>query len=370
LQKHSAGKDYAHLLAGKQNFPIFIDADNKILSMPPIINSEHTGRVDLKTKEVFVEVSGFEEDVLNKCLNIVVTTLAEMGGKIYSIKVGKKVTPDFKTEKMKVSVEQVNKILGLELKEKDLKPLFQKMGHNYEKGFVEIPSWRVDILGEIDLIEEIAIAYGYDKFEPVIPEISSIGNEKNSEIIKRKIAELLTGLGLLEISNYHLTKKEDQFTKMGINEKSSKDFVKLEESKTENDMLRKDLTHYIMKILSENVDREYPHRIFEVGRIFEEKNGEIIESERLSIGLSPSNFTELKQIFEYLNNSLDLKLEIKESEDVTNHFIEGRCADILLNKKIIGNIGEVHPKILKNWKCKMPVAILEINLEEIFEEYK
>ncbi|MEA3414378.1 MAG: phenylalanine--tRNA ligase subunit beta [Nanoarchaeota archaeon] len=383
LQKHPAGKDYAHLLKCKANFPIFIDADNKILSMPPIINSEHTGRVDLKTKEVFVEVSGFEEEILNKTLNMIITTLSEMGGKIYPMKVWyssaypksknsrTKITPNFKTEKMKVSVEKINKLLGLDLKEKDLKPLFQKMGHNYEKGFVEIPSWRVDILGEVDLIEEVAIAYGYDKFESVIPNISCIGSEQSKEIIKRKISEILIGLGLLEISNYHLTKKQNQFTKMGINEKQEKGFIEVEESKTENNILRKDLSHYLMKIFSENIDREYPHRIFEIGRVFESKETEeLIESERLSIGLSPGNFTELKQILEYLEKTLDLKFEIEEQEKSNGYFIEGRSVNILFNKKIIGNLGEIHPKILKNWKCKMPIVLLEINLETIFEKYK
>ena len=66
LQKTAAGKEYAHLLAGKAKFPIFIDAENKILSMPPIINSQVTGRVSEQTRDVFVECSGFDLAVLNK----------------------------------------------------------------------------------------------------------------------------------------------------------------------------------------------------------------------------------------------------------------------------------------------------------------
>ena len=85
LQRHPTGKDYAHLLAGKQKFPIFIDAENKILSMPPIINSQLTGKVSEETKDIFIECSGFDFNSLKKCLNILVTSLAEMGGEIYQM---------------------------------------------------------------------------------------------------------------------------------------------------------------------------------------------------------------------------------------------------------------------------------------------
>ena len=54
-----AYKDYAYLLEGKKKYPVFIDSAGKILSMPPIINSEETGRVTEKTKDVFIECSGF-----------------------------------------------------------------------------------------------------------------------------------------------------------------------------------------------------------------------------------------------------------------------------------------------------------------------
>ena len=80
LQRHPTGRDYAHLLAGKEKFPIFIDAGKNILSMPPIINSHLTGKIEETTKEVFIECSGFDFFVLSKCLNILITTLAEMGG--------------------------------------------------------------------------------------------------------------------------------------------------------------------------------------------------------------------------------------------------------------------------------------------------
>ncbi len=370
LQKHSTGQEYAHLLAGKIKFPVFIDAKKNVLSMPPIINSELSGKVTNKTKNVFVECSGFDFEILSKCLNIVVTTLAEMGGKIYQMKVKNKITPDFSVDKMNLSSENVNKLLGLELKEKEIKQLIEKMGFSYNKGLVEVGSWRVDVLHEVDLIEDIAIAYGYDNFKPVIPEISTTGKEDSKEIIKRKIAEVLIGLGLLEVSNYHLTKHSDQFSKMGVAEKQEKGFVEVEESKTEYDILRKDLSHYVLKIFSENVDSEYPQKIFETGTVFElSESKNIIEKEKLSIGFSPGNFTDVKQVLDYLGKNIGISFEVKEQEKAENYFVEGRSGDVLFNGEKIGFIGEVHPKILKNWKIKMPVSLFEIDLKKIFEGF-
>jgi phenylalanyl-tRNA synthetase beta chain len=375
LQRHPAGRDYAHLLAGKHKFPIFIDADDKILSMPPIINSELTGKINEKTKDVFVECSGFDFEILKRCLNIVVTTLADMNGTIYQMELQgmpkqDKFSPNFETEKMKISLENTNKILGLRIDEKNLKILLEKMGHDYNSktNEVEIASWRTDILHEVDLIEDVAIAYGYKNFIPEIPEIATIGSEELKETIKRRIAEILSGLGFLEVSNYHLTNKKDQFTKMGIAEKQEKAFIELQDSKTDYNLMRKDLTHYLLKIFSENIDSEYPQKIFELGRVFDKENNEINEKEKLSLGIAPGNFTELKQCFEYLFRMLGLgKIEMRESELLVNHFIEGRFAEIYLDNSFLGMIGEIHPRILRNWKIKMPVVLLEIDLERIFE---
>jgi phenylalanyl-tRNA synthetase beta chain len=370
LQRHPTGKEYAHLLAGKAKFPIFTDADNNILSMPPIINSKLTGKITEATKDVFVECSGFNFETLKKCLNIITTCLADLGGTIYQMELKyskKEITPDLSTEKMKISIENANKLLGIELNEKTLKNLLEKMGYNYDKKTVEVPAWRTDVIHEVDLIEDIAIAYGYENFEPEIPKISTIGEENKKEIIKRKISEILTGLQILEVSNYHLTNKRDQFAKMGIPEKQEKDFIEVKESKTDYTILRKDLTHYLLKILSENVDSEYPQKIFETGKIIESKN-KITEEERLAIAITPSNFTEIKQVLEYLSKMLGIKIELKEPKSIPLHFIDGRTASLAIGETEIGYLGEIHPKILRNWKIKMPVVLLEINLEKIFEK--
>jgi len=381
LQKHPTGKEYAHLLAGKTKFPVFIDANKQILSMPPIINSQMTGKVTEKTKDVFVECSGFDIETLRLCLNILVTAMAEMGGQIHQMEISsglrtKETTPNLNPRKMKISIENTNKLLGLNLKEKEIKILLEKMGYNFqankEGGIVEIPSWRTDILHEVDLIEDVAIAYGYENFVPEIPAISTIGAENPKETIKRKVAEIFSSIGITEASNYHLTTKKDQSEKMNVSEKKS-DFIEIIESKTEYTVLRENLSHYLIKNFSENIDAEYPQKIFETGKVFfKNERGEISEKEILAVAVAPGNFTELKQILEYFFRMVGQEKNLKEKEPDAGtkpeYFIEGRTEEISFKNKTIGFLGEIHPRILRNWKIKMPVALLEICIDDLLEE--
>lgn len=365
LQQHPAGKEYAHLLDGKEKYPVFVDANNKILSMPPIINSHETGKITENTEDVFIECSGFDFILLKKTINIVVSTLADMGGKIYSMELdyGKKeLTPDFSPEKFKISLENTNKILGLNLKEKDLEKLLPKMGFEYKKGFVLAPSWRTDIMHEVDIIEDIAIAYGYDNILPNIPKVATIGEESKHAKFEKKLAEILTGLGLLEISSYHLVKNDEvkRYNKM--------EKIIIKESKTEFKILRSNLTIPALRIFSENKDNEYPQKIFEIGKIFEidskkKSDTGIEEKTHLLIACSPGNFTEIKQIFDYLMKMISKNYDIKEAKNEI--MIDGRCGQILLDKKQIGYMGEIDPETLRLSGIKMPISLIEIEIEDL-----
>ncbi|MEK6873282.1 MAG: phenylalanine--tRNA ligase subunit beta [Nanoarchaeota archaeon] len=367
LQRNSTGREYAYLLEGMDKYPFFIDANNEIMSMPPIINSDKTGKISIDTKEIFIECSGFDINTLNKILNILCFAFAEIGGKVYqmNLKYGGKtiVSPNVEPVKMKLSLENTNKMLGLKLKENDVKKLLEKMGYSYSSGNVLVPAYRNDVLHEVDLIEDVAIAYGYDNFVPGIPEISTSGEINNKEIFKEKISEILIGLGLLETSSYHLTTKEFQLNK--INKKH--EVIEIKDSKTEYNILRNDLSHYLFKIFYENSDVEYPQDIFQIGKVFILDNKDIKEEERLAIGLAPGNFTRLKQISDYLGNNLGKDFSFSIPKSFPEQFVEGRVAEINLDGKALGYFGEVHPKILKNFKIKMPVALLEINIEKLFE---
>jgi len=363
LSQHKAGREFAHLLEGKKKFSVFIDNKKNIMSMPPIINSHKTGKITEKTTEIFIECSGFDFNALSKCLNIIVCALSDMGGKIYSVKLNglNKTTPELQSGKIKININNVNKILGLQLKEADIKKLLDKMGFSYNNKTVEIPVYRTDILHEIDIIEDIAIAYGYENFKHEIPQISTIGQEDRLEIIKRKVSELMIGLNLIETCSYNLTNNEDENKKMNTNI----ELIKVQNAKTNYNVLRASVLPSLIRILSENKDKEYPQQIFEIGRTFQ-KN--LVEEEKLAIAIihEKSNFTEIKKILEYLSRNFDLNLKIETTKHPS--FIEGRCGEILLDKKKVGVIGEINPQVLENFNLSLPAIALELNLSGVFEK--
>ena len=374
LSKHPAGREYGYLLEGKERFPFFSDADNNILSMPPIINSHMTGKITEDTKEVFIECSGFDFNTCNICLNIIATALADMGGEIYSMDLeypdGKKTTPDLEPRKIKLDVPFINRWLGLELSEQQMADLLLMMGYGFESGFALIPAYRADILHMVDLAEDVAIAYGYDKFEPEIPNVATIGEESGIEVFKRNVSEILIGLGLLETNTYNLTNADDQNLKMGVD----LPLVELESAvNIEYNVLRIWMTPCLMKVLKDNKSNEYPQNIFEIGTCFKmdaETETGVSEFSRLAVALCgpDSDFTRIKQVFDRVMSAVDMEYDSKDAEHPS--FIPGRVARISVAGEGVAYIGEMHPQVLSNWELDMPVACFELNITALYEALK
>ncbi|MDP2907365.1 MAG: phenylalanine--tRNA ligase subunit beta [Nanoarchaeota archaeon] len=370
LAKHPTGKTYAHLLEGKQLYPVFVDANNEILSMPPIINSEKTGKITPKTKDVFVECSGFDFKVLSKCLNIIVTALADMGGQIFEMELDyqkKKIkTPELIPEEMKLNTEYVNQILGLDLDNNEIKRYLARMGYDYNAGKVLIPVYRADILHPIDLVEDIAIAYGYEKFKEEIPKVATIGEEDRFEVFKRKIAETLVGLGFMETNTYNLTNKESLTTLMGVDLEG----IELENAKNADyNVLRSWMIPSLLHVMKSNKHHEFPQKIFEIGTIFKknpEEETSVKEMQRLAVMISNTraDYTEIRQVLDNLFRAFNIEYTISETEH--NSFIPGRVARIGVKGKGVAFIGEIHPAIMEKLALEMPVAAFELNLTDLY----
>lgn len=374
LSQHPTGRDYANLLEGKDKFPIFVDANDQILSMPPIINSHEVGKITEATKDVFIECSGFDYDVLAKCLNMVVTALADMGGEIYSIEIdlyGKKVTsPNLEPTEMICDIPYISKRLGIELKEKDVKSLLEKMGYGYSKGKALVPSYRADVLHPIDLAEDIAIAYGYENIPEEIPKVATVGQEDKLEIFKRKVSEILVGLGILECKTYHLTSKEVQSKLMNIDI----DIVELANSiNQEYNVLAAWIIPSLMQVLKNNKHHEYPQNIFTVGGVFSKDSSTdtgVLEQERLACILcsEQSDYTRIRQVLDYLLSSIGLEYKVEPTEHPS--FIEGRVGRVIVNGKKVAYIGELHPMVISNFELDFPTVAFELNLSELFDSLK
>ena len=370
---HPKGKEYKSIAEGWKKYPFFIDAQENVLCMLPYTNSEDTGKVDLKTTKVFVECTGTDLENVKLALNMLVTMLADLGGEIYSLEIVYQdkiiITPNLAPRKMKLNLEYANQRLGLKLNKSQAKELLEKMGFGYEKEEVLIPAYRADILHQVDLIEDLAIAYGYENFKEEIPNVATIGEENSFEVFARKVREILIGLKLLEVKNYHLSTKEDLNDNMNLSRK----LIPLQNALGEHNHLRNSLLPSLLKNLHENQHHEYPQNLFEIGRTFNydlsEETG-IKETEYLSVVLchDKTDFTEIRQILDALGVNLGLAVSIKETQH--DSYISGRVGKIIINHREIGLIGELHPQVLENWELAVPAASLELNLEQLFELVK
>lgn len=374
LQKHEKGRLYGHLINKFKEYPLLIDAANNVLSMPPIINSEYSGKVTTKTKNVFVEVTGLSPRFIVPVLNIMTTALAMRGGVIYEVAIADKkkaATPDLKEGEVKIEIEEINKTLGLELSNKQIMELLAKSGFDAElKGksiLARYPAYRQDILDSRDVIEDAAISYGYARLEPELPVVPGIGKASEESAIEEKIANVLCGLEAQEIATFTLTNKEKLFKLM--QQKDSTEVIEIANPVSATySCLRSWLLPSLIEFLSKNKDAEYPQKIFEVGKciLIEKNKAKDILKLAFALADSKANFTQVKQILDYFLGSIGVQYKIKKIKD--DSFIEGRAGSILIGGKEVGIIGEMHPGMLQNWKLTMPVAAFEVDLTKIFSK--
>ena len=376
LKHTSKGKDYGWVLKGMDKYPILIDSDNKVMAMPPIINSIHT-MVDEKTKNLFIDITGTDDKTINEVLNIVVTSLADRGGKIQLVKVkypDREIdTPKLGTNMMNLEPSYVNKLLGLKLTNYEMIEYLQKMGFDaVEVGKnlqVIIPCYRTDIMHAMDLVEDIAIAYGYDRFKPEIPNISTIGEENSLEAFSTKLRTLLVGYGLQEVVTFILGNKENLYKKMKMEEK---DVIETANPKTEEyTIVRNWLLPSLMEVLWRNRHREYPQNIFEVGDVIElspssETGSKAMKRLGIVLCYSKANFSEIKSMVESILSNLGIK-DYKIEESTLPCFIPGRAAKIVINEKNLGRFGEINPEVVSNWEIEMPAAACEICVDLLFD---
>lgn len=370
LKEHPTGRRYAHIIEKQKEFPIFVDAKGTIMSMPPIINSHDLGKITETTKDVFIEATGPDKHTLIVALNIFVTALADMGGVIYTMDImyqkEKETIPDLTPKNFKIDVSYTNKILGLKLKETDLKPLLNRMGYEYKNKTVLVPAYRADILHPIDIVEDIAIAYGFENFEAEIPKVATVAEEKPLHRFITILLELLTGAGCQEVKSYHLLSEEELCKNMNC----SIPTIPLKNAPADYTCIRNSILPSLMKILAQNQHNDYPQHICEFGTTFfhdKEKETGVHESNHCCIALcdEKADLTTIRQVIDMLGRALACTLTIIESDNPS--FIKGRVAEAHIDGKKIAIFGEIAPQVLESWGLIMPVAAAEIDVDALFE---
>jgi len=390
LEKHEKGKEYGHLIRNKPYYPLLVDSEGKVLSMPPVINSEITGRVTTETKNVFVDVTGWDLKKIMLALNVVVTALAERGGRIKSVKV---VYSDFEVEtpdlmpkvfeaELGPAMDYIRELSGLKLSDEEIKELLERMMYSVEfkdgKVRISYPAFRDDIMHLRDILEDVLIAYGYNEIEPEEPKLAVQGRGDRFVEFEDAVRELMVGFGLQEVMTFNLTNREAQYGRMNVplgedySNHPPAELVEIENPISPKwSALRAWLLPSLLDFLSQNTHEEYPQRLFEVGKatlIDEDRETKTVSESKLAVVLAQPRvtFTDAKEILESLMRHLGFKYELEETEHPS--FIPGRVGKIILEGEVIGIIGEIHPEVLEKWGVEMPVAAFELFLRPLYSD--
>jgi phenylalanyl-tRNA synthetase beta chain len=381
LQEHQKGVKYAHLLADFDRYPLIVDKNGQVLSMPPIINGELT-KLTEDTKNVLVDVTGTDQQAVDNALHIICSSFAENGAQIKTLNVVYSdrtvITPDLTPKKKKLNVENTCKITGLDLNANEIKELINKARMDAEiiseeELEVTIPAYRVDILHEVDLIENVATEYCFNKIESVLPDVATIAHTHKWFTSDKLLREIMVGLGFQEIMSLMLTSEDSHYQNMRLEEDERVEVSQpISQDRT---MIRKSLINSLMEFLEDNKHEELPQKIFEVGDVIyvdenQETNTRIVKKMAAASTHSTANFTEIKSTVAALMDNLGLEMKVEPVEN--SSFIKGRCAKvigILKNQKspliqVEGFFGEMHPEVITNFELEYPVVAFELEFKK------
>ncbi|QLH10031.1 phenylalanine--tRNA ligase subunit beta [Candidatus Nitrosotenuis sp. DW1] len=364
LEKTSTGQEYSHILGDSPRVPIILDAKNHTISFPPIINSALT-TVSSGTKNILVEVTGIDKNAVDDSLSVVATTLQNMGFAISDVVIDAKNSSDvFKARTILIDPVLVNQILGLDLSIPKICDSLKKCRLDAvprgKKILCSIPRFRFDILGEMDLVEEIALGHGIENLKPSLPPSISVGEKNNVTKKLDQITSVMIGLGFTEALNSSLTSKQILYD---YTKRDSSEIIEVAESKSlEHTVLRDSILPGLLENLSKNIHESYPQKLFETGVVF--TRGHPID-ETIAISCvsahKDANFTEIKSVLQSLLKT-DSNIVCKTNSFAHPSFASGRTAEILVGGKPVGIVGEIDSQVIDNFKIRVPVSGFEIKL--------
>jgi len=367
IRDTQTGKDYGNLLGQSTQIPIIVDSNKKTVSFPPIINAAIT-TVTTKTKHLFVEVTGINKDDAEDMLSVVATILQSAGFALERIQISgaKNSSPKLQEKKMVVNSSLINQTLGLNLTTSKIISSLKKSrldAVSRGKNIVcTIPAYRFDIFGPMDLVEEVALGYGIQNFEPTVSPSQTIGQTNPVSLQLKSLDQVMIGLGFLEALNSSLSSKRVLYD---MTNRDSKKIISVLDSKSqEHTILRDFIFPGLIENLSRNIHASYPQKIFETGSIFNLDNP-VSEKTNLAVvsAHKDANFTEIKSVLETaLKIGFGIQIETKTA--INPSFKNGHCANVIFNKNIIGIIGEIDSQIIDDYKIRVPVVGFEISLSD------
>lgn len=379
LDEHPKGRAFARLLKDFEKVPLFEDEQGGVLSMPPIINSEHT-KVTTATRDVVIDVTGLADRHIEKALNIVVTSLLELcpDARAKSVEVryegSTRRTPDLTAQEVVLDPADAARLIGVEWTPDEVAELLRRMRHDVKTEGdslrVFVPAWRADILHPRDLYEDTAIAFGYDNLPHVTLDRATYGGAHSREELMGRARAALIGQGFLEVMTLALSSEKASFEDSRLEPRDEE--VRLEHPiSVEQTMVRVSTLPGLMETLAVNLTRPYPQRLCETGLVSRvdtktETGAEEHPMAGLALAGDGYGYADIRAAVDAFLRDLGVpanEVEIVPSEAAI--FLPGRAAEFRRKGKSLALLGEVHPAVLERYRIIHPVALAEIELEAL-----
>ncbi|MEM3428767.1 MAG: phenylalanine--tRNA ligase subunit beta, partial [Thermoplasmatales archaeon] len=351
MKKNEKAIEYGHLVSEK--IPAILDSSGEIISLPPLLNSSIT-KVDDSTTDFFIDVTGTDKNTVLRTLVLMATSLSYPQGVLDSLLIQGEKVPKIEEEELEIPVEGVRRILGYKLERDQIKEALERMGFSVGERVI-IPPYRVDILGEIDLVEDVLKGIGFSNLKGGHKNFQHYGEENKLRRTEDRLRRLLVGYDLSEtVSSVLVNTSFNRIYQIG--EPVRKIINPISQ---EQDSVRKMMTPSLIQTFLNNLRNPYPQRIFEIGTVFDEDG----EGDVLGIGIADkdASFSDIKGLVIGILEDLAVEEYTIERGDIP-FYIRGRVGRIMAYGKAIGFFGEIHPRILKELGIKMPVATAELKL--------
>jgi phenylalanyl-tRNA synthetase beta chain len=379
LKEHPKGREYGHIVSGFGRFPLLSDAKGEVLTFPPVINSALIGGVQVGDSTLFIDLTGPDLDTILTACAITACDFADMGFAIRPVTVeypfdtpyGRRIVTPFSFQKdVEVDLSAVEKRLGDSFTTEEAAALIRKMGSSARvKGHrivVSPPEYRNDFMHPVDAIEEIMIGRGMESFPPVMPREFTIGRLTAEEARARIVRDIMVGLGYQEMIYNYLGSRRDFVERMGT---GGEEVVEIANPMAEScDIIRNSIIPNLLASEAVSANAAYPHRIFEAGKVVVKDPSDNQGCRTLNnLGLLWADrevgFNEVDAHIMALFYYLSVEPALSPAEDP--RFIPGRAAEIRIEGKRIGLMGEIHPRVLESWGIQMPCAAAEITLDDL-----
>ncbi|KAJ3298168.1 hypothetical protein HK104_011089 [Borealophlyctis nickersoniae] len=380
---------FLHIIRDAPRYPIIYDNKRRVLSLPPIINSDHS-KIKLSTKNVFIECTATDLTKAKIVLNTVVTMYSQYCAQKFSVEPVEVVQadgtatvfPDLSERKVRAEVEYINRSIGVTLGADEISRLLEKMSlrtnvSDDKKALdVFVPPTRSDILHACDVMEDVAIAFGFNNIKETTPKASTVAVPQPINKLTDSLRRELALAGYTEVLTFTLCSHDENFA--NINKKDNGEAVRLANPKSlEYQVVRTSLLPGLLKTIYANGHYPLPLKVFEVSDVvFKDDSPQYERRSRNQRNLcamysnTTSGLEGVHGLLDRLMTKLSVPLVkvgeskgyyIKESENPT--FFPGRRADVYFNNEVVGSFGIVHPEVLHKFGIKFPCTGLEINVE-------